>query len=107
MLLRSEEEPEEEPEPEPEPGERLPESASGVPSVGFGGRQYEYRVETLTLDQITDAKGLAGLLTEASADGWDLVETIEAGEKRAVVLRRPKREPGESRPVGFAPPTRR
>jgi hypothetical protein len=105
MLLRSEEEPEE--EPEPEPGERLPESAAGVPSVAFGGRQYEYRVEILTLEQVTDAKGLAARLTEASAEGWDLVETIEAGEKRVVVLRRPKREPGESRPVGFTAPSRR
>ncbi len=105
MRLRSEEDPEE--EPDPEPRERRSGSASGVPSVGLGGRDYEYRVDSLSLAQVTDAKALAGRLTEASADGWDLIETIEAGDQRVFILRRPKRPAGESRPVGFSPPTQR
>lgn len=104
MRLRSEDEPDEEPEPEPE--QRPSGSASGVPSVGLGGRDYEYRVDSLSVDEVTDAKALAGRLTDASGEGWDLIETIEAGERRVFIMRRPKRPSSDSRPVGFAPPTK-
>jgi hypothetical protein len=74
--------------------------------VGLGGRDYEYRVDSLSVDDVTDAKGLAARLTEASGEGWDLIETVEAGERRVFIMRRPKRSSTDSRPVGFAPPTK-
>jgi hypothetical protein len=43
-------------------------------------------------------------LHEAAADGWDLGDVIDGGDKRVLLLRRPKRSPRESRRVGFAPP---
>jgi hypothetical protein len=102
MPILNEEEPEEPDEPR-EPGTDVPTlSAPVVSAVSSGGREYEYRTELLTLDQVTDGRTLADQLTAASADGWDLVEIVDAGERRALLLRKPKRKEQDRRPVGFA-----
>jgi len=104
MRDRAEEEPEDPDEPE-EPDE--PAASVGaplVPTVAPGGREFEFRVEMMSVEQVADGKTLPETLTKASADGWDLHEVIDAGERRALLLRRPKRNPREERRVGFAPP---
>jgi hypothetical protein len=67
------------------------------------GREFEYRSEVLKPDQVADGT-LVAKLNESSADGWDLVEVIAAGERQVVLLRRPKRPSQDSRPVGFLRP---
>ena len=100
---------EEEPEPD-EPDEDEPATgaaASGlVPAVAAadGGREFEYRTELVTVEEVVDGTTLADRLTRASADGWDLVEIIGAGERHAILLRKAKRPERPGRPVGFAPP---
>jgi len=109
MRTRLEEEPEpievpddpDEPEIEPEP------VASGgpalIPSVpGPAERDYEYRVEVITLQQVVDGKTLPDLLTKASHDDWHLVEIVDAGEKKALLLRKRKEAKPDRRPVGFS-----
>jgi hypothetical protein len=75
-----------------------------VPTVAPGGREFEFKVEVVSLDQVTDGKTLPDRLGKASADGWDLYEVIDAGERRALLLRRPKKNAREARRVGFSPP---
>ena len=103
MTESAEEEPEpDEPEPDDEPGSAQS-VASMVPTVGgSGSREYEYRTELVTLAELTDGKTLAEKLGKASVDGWDLVDILDGGEQRVVLLRKPKRPKTESRPVGFA-----
>jgi len=102
MRARAEEDPDEPEEPDE------PEAAGGsgpmVPTVGPAGREFEFKIEVVSLDQITDGKTLPERLGKASADGWDLHEVIDAGDRRALLLRRPKKNDRESRRVGFAPP---
>lgn len=104
--MRSEEIPEEPDEPEEEP-EQAPAAAAVatmVPSVAGQSREFEYRTEELKL---TDLAGdLAGRLTEASKDGWDFVQIVDAGESRLIVYRRSKRPERQARPVGFFPPAK-
>jgi hypothetical protein len=69
-----------------------------------GTREFEFRTELITAEQVTDGTTLAGHLTKASADGWDLVDIINAGERHAILLRRLKRPERSARQVGFAPP---
>lgn len=98
---------EEEPEPEPEEPEEAPapSTSSLVPTVApNGGREFEYRTDLVTVAEVIDGTTLAERLTKASADGWDLVDIIDAGDRHAVLLRRTKRSDQTSRPVGFAPP---
>lgn len=103
--MRSEEEPEPDEEPTPSPASEP--AGTLVPSVpASGDRAFEYRTELLTLAQVADGKTLGDLLTKASTDGWDLVDVIGAGDKHAVLLRKRKETPKETRPVGFAPPGR-
>ena len=98
-----EEDPDEEPEPSRPDGARG--AAAGlVPSVGFPNREWEYSTKVLTVAQIADGVTLVKLLQEAGADGWELGDVIDGGDKRVLLLRRPKRSPRESRRVGFAPP---
>src|SRR5437763_16466212 len=97
MRERLEEEPDEEPEEAPAATSTL------VPSVPDAGREFEYRTELVTAAQVLDGTTLAEQLTKASADGWELVDVIPAGERHAVLLRRPKRAERASRPVGFRP----
>jgi hypothetical protein len=54
--------------------------------------------------QIVDGKSLVANLKDAGADGWELSDVIDGGEKRVLLMRRPKRSTQESRRVGFAPP---
>lgn len=102
--MRSEEIPEEEPdEPEEEPS-AAPSVATVVPSVGAPSREFEYKTEELTPAEVTAV--LASRLTEASKDGWDFVQVIDAGESRVILYRRPKRGEHHARPVGFFPPSK-
>ena len=103
MTERAEEEPEpDEPEPDEEPGSARSGSAM-VPTVGgSGSREYEYRTELLSVVQLTDGTTLSDKLGKASADGWDLVDILDGGDQRVLLLRKPKRPKTESRPVGFA-----
>jgi hypothetical protein len=104
MRLRSEEEP----EPDEDPGEAPAATAVPtpvVPAVASEGREHEYRTELLTAAEVLDGSTLAERLTAASAEGWDLVDVIPAGDQHAVLLRRQKSPQRGPRPVGFAPPS--
>jgi hypothetical protein len=102
MRARDEEEPDEPDEPDEAPAA----AAAGpvIPSVGPGAREYEFKLDLLTLEQVKDGKSLPDMLAKASTDGWDLYDVIDAGDKRGVLLRRPKKNASEPRRVGFAPP---
>jgi hypothetical protein len=107
MDLRSEEEPDEEPG---EPQQPAPpgDGAATIPtmlSVGLPSREWEYSTKVLTVAQVADGETLVKVLQESGADGWELADVIDGGEKRVLLMRRPKRTPREPRRVGFAPPT--
>ena len=98
-----EEDPEEEPEPSQPDGARG--AAAGImPTVGYPGRDWEYSTKVLTVAQVADGVTLVKVLEEAGADGWELGDVIDGGDKRVILLRRSKRSPREPRRVGFAPP---
>ncbi|TAN34823.1 hypothetical protein EPN29_01575 [bacterium] len=59
----------------------------------------------LTVAQVVDGVTLVKLLRESGADGWELADVLDGGDKRVLLMRRPKRSARESRRVGFAPPT--
>jgi len=107
MATRDEEEPEEPEEPDepggPDNGAMAP--TRMVPNVGLPGRDWEFSTQVLTLAQVTDGTTLVKVLKESGADGWDLADVIDGGDKRVLLLRRPKRSQRESRRVGFAPPS--
>ncbi|TMF71061.1 MAG: hypothetical protein E6H99_10595 [Chloroflexi bacterium] len=108
MDPRFEEDPEEEPEEPAQPGQ--PDGARGtatgmVPSVGYPSREWEYSTKVLSLAQVGDGVTVVRVLHEAAADGWELASVIDGGDKRVILMRRPKRSARESRRVGFAPPT--
>jgi len=67
-------------------------------------REWEYSTEVLTVAQVTDGTTLVKILQAAGADGWELAEVVDGGEKRVLLMRRSKRSSRESRRVGFAPP---
>jgi hypothetical protein len=105
--LRFEEDPDEEPdEPaQPTPPDGARGTAAGVvPSVGLPTRDWEYSTKVLTLAQLADGVTVVKVLTEAGAEGWELASVLDGGEKRVILMRRPKRMARESRRVGFAPP---
>jgi hypothetical protein len=106
MGLRYEDDPDEEPD-EPDqpnhPGDGAI-ATSMVPTVGIPLREWEFSTQVLTVTQLVDGVTLVKLLKEAGADGWDLTDVIDAGEKRVLLMRRPRRSARESRRVGFAPP---
>ena len=107
MGHRVEEDPDEEPdEPaEPQPGDGR--AAAGlVPSVGLPAREWEYSTKVLTVAQVADGVTLVKELQDGAAEGWELADVIDGGEKRVLLMRRPKRSLKESRRVGFAPPAR-
>jgi hypothetical protein len=102
MRDRMEEEPEPDEEPDETPAASAP--AAPLPSVMDGaGREYEYRTELVTAAEVVDGTTLAGHLTKASGDGWDLVDIIGVGDRHAILLRRGKRPERNARPVGFTP----
>ena len=107
MRLRSEEDPDEDPD-EPDepnhPGDGMATATQMVPSVGLPLREWEFSTQVISVAQLVDGHTLVKLLKEAGADGWDLTDVIDGGEKRVLLMRRPKRSSRESRRVGFAPP---
>jgi hypothetical protein len=108
MDLRFEEDPDEEPdEPaQPTPPDGARGTAGGlVPSVGVPSRDWEYATKVLTVAQLADGVTVVKILQEAGAEGWELASVLDGGEKRVILLRRPKRTTRESRRVGFAPPS--
>jgi hypothetical protein len=106
MTLRSEEDPEEDPDEPGQPSQPGDGAAAGlVPTVGLPLREWEFSTQVLTVAQLVDGVTLVKLLKEAGADGWDLTDVIDGGEKRVLLMRRPKRSAHESRRVGFAPPS--
>jgi hypothetical protein len=105
MTIHLEEEPDEEPE-EPQPdGPEAATPPGALPTVSMPGREWEYSTRVLTIAEITDGTTLVDLLKSSAEDGWDLADVIDAGDKRVVLLRRPKRSSREARRVGFAPPS--
>ena len=76
-----------------------------VPSVGLPPREWEFSTQVLTVAQLVDGVTLVKLLQQAGTDGWELTDVIDGGEKRVLLMRRPKRSARESRRVGFAPPS--
>jgi len=107
MGPRFEEDPDEEPEEPAQPVQ--PDGARGiatglVPSDGCPGREWEFWTRVLTVAQVADGVTLVKVLHEAGADGWELASVIDGGDKRVILMRRPKRSARESRRVGFAPP---
>ena len=105
MTIRLEEDPDEDPD-EPEQPADGAAPASHVPSVGMPVREWEYSTEVLTLAQVVDGTSLVKILQAAAADGWELADVVDGGEKRVLLMRRSKRSSRESRRVGFAPPAR-
>jgi hypothetical protein len=105
MDLRLEEEPDEEPDEQPAQPDGARGTAAGlVPSVGLPSRDWEYSTKVLTVAQLADGVTVVKVLQEAGADGWELTSVLDGGEKRVILMRRPKRTARETRRVGFAPP---
>ena len=103
MAPQLEEDPDEPDEPD-EPGDGQV-STSNIPTVGMPNREWEYSTRVLTVAQVVDGTSLVKALKEAGADGWELADVVDGGEKRVLLMRRPKRSSQEARRVGFAPPT--
>ena len=104
MDVRFEEDPDEEPD-EPAPAPDGARAGTGlVPSVGLPSREWEYSTRVLTVAQLADGVSVVKILHEAGADGWELATVLDGGDKRVILMRRPKRSARESRRVGFAPP---
>src|SRR5712691_4467805 len=100
-----EEEPEEPDEPDqPTPGDGAVPAVRNLPSVGLPPRAWDYSTRGLTVAQIEDGKSRVTILKDAGADGWELADIGDGGEKRGLLMRRPKRSTQEARRVGFAPP---
>jgi hypothetical protein len=76
-----------------------------IPSVGFPARDWEFLTRVLTVSQVADGTTLVKILTDGGADGWELAQVIDGGDKRVLLMRRPKRGQREARRVGFAPPS--
>ncbi len=107
MSTHGEEEPEDPDEPDepggPDNGAMAP--TRMVPTVGLPGRDWEFSTQVLTVAQVADGTSLVKVLKESGADGWELAQVIDGGDKRVLLLRRPKRPQREARRVGFAPPS--
>jgi hypothetical protein len=106
VRIHDEEDPDEPDEPDQpdEPGD----AAAGsrlLPTVAMPSREWEFSTHVLTLPQVADGTTLVKTLKDAGADGWELSEVVDAGDKRVLLMRRPKRGERETRRVGFAPPT--
>lgn len=101
-------EPDEDPEYEPDDLPAAPATMvrAGSSTDGAGGADFEYRTETLTIDQIADGRTLAERLAAGTAEGWHFVQVIDAGDNRVVLSRKLKKPERERRSVGFAPPSR-
>jgi hypothetical protein len=107
MDPRFEEDPDQEPDEPAQPAQPdgARSTATGlIPSVGLPGREWEYSTRVLSVAQVADGVTVVKLLHEAGAEGWELASVIDGGDKRVILMRRPKRSARESRRVGFAPP---
>jgi hypothetical protein len=103
---RDEEEPEEPDEPDsPAAPDGAPAAARLIPSVGLPSREWEFSTKVMSVAEVADGKTLAKVLTDSGADGWELAQVIDGGDKRVLLMRRPKRGQREARRVGFAPPS--
>jgi hypothetical protein len=100
---RDEEDPDDEPDEPDEPSDGAA-AATHIPSVGLPAREWEYSTEVLTLAQVADGTTLVKVLQASVAEGWELADVIDGGEKRVLLMRRSKRSARDSRRVGFAPP---
>ncbi len=107
MGLRLEDDPDDDPDEPGEPNHPGDGAAAMgvVPSVGLPLREWEFSTQVLTVAQLVDGVTLVKLLHQAATDGWELSDVIDGGEKRVLLMRRPKRSARESRRVGFAPPS--
>ena len=97
-------------DPDFDPDEEPVQALSQGPATSWGGgsdRDWEYRTEVLNLGQVADGTTLVEKLTSAATENWHLVEVIDAGESRVLLLRRQRKTEKERRSVGFAPPGRR
>ena len=101
--MHDEEDPDEDPDEPEQPADGVA-PTSHVPSVGLPAREWEYSTEVLTLAQVADGSTLVNFLQTSAAEGWELADVIDGGEKRVLLMRRSKRSARESRRVGFAPP---
>ena len=101
--MHDEEDPDDDPD-EPEQPEDGAAPTTHIPSVGLPAREWEYSTEVLTLAQVADGTTLVKFLQASAAEGWELADVIDGGEKRVLLMRRSKRSSRESRRVGFAPP---
>ncbi|MBO0744404.1 MAG: hypothetical protein J2P43_05250 [Candidatus Dormibacteraeota bacterium] len=99
-MFRADEEPEE-PETEPQPPATPSAQAVVVAPPGTPGVAFEYRTEVLTAAQLLDGTTLPEKLAQESADGWDLVDLVQAQDKHVLVLRKPKKPDRGERRVGF------
>ena len=106
MRERNEDDPDEEPDEPDETGDGAARPGGIVPSVAFPTREWEYATQNLSAAQVADGTTLVKTLKDAAGEGWELDQVLEAGDKRVLLMRRPKRESRESRRVGFAPPSR-
>jgi hypothetical protein len=106
MNPRLEEEPDEEPDDPQEPARPGDGAAptSLIPNVGVPSREWEYSTKVMTLAEVADGSSLVKVLQDSAVEGWELADIIDAGDKRVLLMRRPKRPSHESRRVGFAPP---
>jgi hypothetical protein len=105
MGIEFEDDPDEDPDEPEQPGDGSPTATRPMLSVGLPSREWEYSTQVLTVAQVADGTTLVKLLKDAGADGWELADVIDGGEKRVLLMRRPKRSEHETRRVGFAPPT--
>ena len=105
-VLDPEELPDDDPDDEPDDEPAVATGAlGGAPRVyDTDDREWEFKTENLTVAEITDGKTLAERLTLAAREGWHLAFTVDAGEARVLVLRRPKRPDRARRMVGFSAP---
>jgi len=99
-------EPDEDPEYEPEDIPAAPTAMVTGPAHanGAGEREFDYRTEVLSLEEVADGRTLPERLAAASADGWHYVDSIDAGASRVILLRKVKKTERERRSVGFTPP---
>ena len=103
---RDEEEPEEPDEPDQPAGpDGAPAPARLIPSVGLPGREWEFSTRVMSVGELADGTTLVKVLMDNAADGWELAQVIDGGDKRVLLMRRPKRGQREARRVGFAPPS--
>jgi hypothetical protein len=76
-----------------------------IPSVGLPGREWEFSTKVMSVTEVADGTTLVKVLKDSGAVGWELAQDIDGGDKRVLLLRRPKRGEREARRVGFAPPS--